>query len=167
MEQVIWNGLTLPLLGRYSNFVIIRNPATGSKETIPISNIQFVGEEPKEVMIKPDDPGVTVQIGSGVGNALSSFKRTSRTTEEEEEEKSVSELGEVVEIEAININELSLDKSATAARKIPGIGKVTLNKFIENRPDTGYEDLSHLRSINASHCPNLRWSVIEPYLRFA
>ena len=160
--EVLWNGNRYKVISRYSNMVIIHNPALNRKETIPITNVEFIGENSPPPLSKPEENGVTVTIGTPVANAVAIFQRKQEGVKEEEsgEEYSVS-----APLVSININALTLDGIASAARKIPGIGKVNLSRIVENRPVEGYSDMGHLKSVNSA-LSTLRWSVLETYFTF-
>jgi hypothetical protein len=44
------------------------------------------------------------------------------------------------------------------AKLIPGLGRVTLTRLLNNRPDSGYLDIAHIKELNSS---SFRWEQIE------
>ena len=158
--EVLWNGNRYKVVSRYSNMVIIFNPALNRKETIPITNVEFIGENSPPPLSKPEENGVTVTIGTPVSNAVVSLQRKQETRKEEAVTESTT-----APLVSININTLAPEDIASAARKIPGIGKVNLSRIVENRPAEGYSDMGHLKSVNSS-LSTLRWSVLETYFTF-
>ena len=163
--EVLWNGNRYKVISRYSNMVIIHNPALGRKETIPITNVEFIGENSPPPLSKPEENGVTVTIGTPVANAVATFQRKQDKAESTETETAEGVGDTTTPLVSININTLTLDGIASAARKIPGIGKVNLSRIVENRPAEGYSDMGHLKSVNSS-LSTLRWSVLETYFTF-
>ena len=141
--------------------VIVTNPATGRKDTIPITNVQFVTDgvvEETTPLVKVDEPGVTVTVGTPipVANGVTAFSR-------KEGEHSSTPVKEII---VTNLNDMTQGDISRIARQVPGLGKVTLGKILDNRPAEGYADMEHLRSINGHDLPNVRWTVIEPYFTF-
>ena len=74
-------------------------------------------------------------------------------------EKALKESKAKQELVSFYVNKFSETEINSLSRDLPGIGKVTLKRVLENRPETGYKDIKELSELNSE--TRVKWDHLE------
>lgn len=154
------------VIGQSFEYLLNVKDDDGNIYTIPYEDLKCVGDpisepslsSPSEVLYQeiPIIPLIekTVEEKKKEENLPTKDKEAVK-----ELEKALKETESKQSLVYFYVNKFTETEISSLSRNLPGIGKVTLRRVLENRPKSGYKDIKELSELNTE--TRVKWDHLE------
>lgn len=152
--KYFYDGQEVRVVSRFSDMWNIRVNRNGASEVISVSS-ELIDKIPTDSKAEPSKQTNTTTT------PINDYKPSSELIAQQQAlEESLKIDSESSSDGFLSINSASIDD----LRKLNGVGKRTASKLLENRPDSGYNDINHMEELNAD--VRIDFNTLNEYIKF-